>query len=169
MSHFEGDADTKLCTGKGMTCAYSAITKYRQRRQLNDTYAADFRDNCNCLSSCSYIRYLADVSTLKFVYEKGDQRSDALTSLSILFKGTQFMPLKRSEKYDLVYMYSTFGGLLSLFLGISLLSLLELVFYCTIPIIYKILNRTEKKLPAPESFLKAQSKWRFIEILPPLD
>lgn len=152
-----------------MTCAYNAIQNYRKRRQLNDTYAADFRDDCNCLSSCSYIRYLADVSTLKFVYEKGNQRSDTLTSLSILFKGTQFMPLTRSEQFDLVYMYSTFGGLLSLFLGISMLSLLELVFYCTIPIIYKVFNRKKKKSPTPESFLKAQSKWRFIEILPPLD
>lgn len=152
-----------------MTCAYKAIKKYRQRRQNNDTFASYFRDGCNCLSSCSYIRYLADVSTLKFVYEKGNQRSDALTSVSILFKSTQFMPLKRTEKYDLVYMYSTFGGLLSLFLGISLLSLLELVFHFTIPIFYKIFEPKKKKLPAPETFLKAQTKWRCIAILPPLD
>lgn len=161
----QGDSETKVCTGSEFTCFYHAQKKYRQMH--HDSFASDFRDNCDCLPSCSFIKYLAEANHLKYIHEKGNLRSEAITTILISFKSIGFVPLRRSEKYDTLYMISAYGGLLGLFLGISLLSLLEIIFYCTIPIVYRLFRR--KKPFQPKSFLAMQKKWKCVQILPPLN
>lgn len=52
--------------------------------------------------------------------------------LTIFFKETQFITSKRSELYGLTDFLANCGGLLGLFMGISILSIVELVYFCTI-------------------------------------
>lgn len=164
------DSETRVCSGPDFSCFYYAQKKYRQMHHINDSYASNFRDNCDCLPSCSFIKYLAEANHLKYIHEKGNLQSEALTTIVISFKGIGFLPLRRSEKYDTLFMISTYGGLLGLFLGISMLSFLEIIFYCTIPIIYKLFGREKKKKQfQPKSLLAMQKKWKCVEILPPLD
>lgn len=54
------------------------------------------------------------------------------TRLSIFFKERQFLTLKRSELYGYTDFFAKCGGLLGLFMGISLLSIVELIYYCTL-------------------------------------
>lgn len=47
----------------------------------------------------------------------------------------------RSERYGLVDFISNCGGLLGLFMGVSILSFIEILFYCTIRLICNYMRR----------------------------
>lgn len=51
---------------------------------------------------------------------------------SIYFKEAQFITSKRSELYGPTDFLANCGGLLGLFMGVSLLSLVEIVYYLTV-------------------------------------
>lgn len=52
-----------------------------------------------------------------------------MTQLSIFFKENQFISSKRSELTGMTDFVAACGGLLGLFMGISLLSIVEFVYY----------------------------------------
>lgn len=70
------------------------------------------------------------------------------TFLTISFKDNEFLTLKREEVYTLTGFISTCGGLLSLFMGISLLSIAEIIFHCTIGFCAKLSARKPQKFAA---------------------
>lgn len=52
--------------------------------------------------------------------------------LSIFFKEHQFITSKRSELYGLTDFMANCGGLLGLFMGVSVLSIVEVIYYFTL-------------------------------------
>lgn len=52
--------------------------------------------------------------------------------LSIFFKENQFITSKRSELYGQTDFLANCGGLLGLFMGVSLLSIVEIIYFCTL-------------------------------------
>ena len=52
-----------------------------------------------------------------------------MSKIKIYFKKNQFVALKRSELYGLTDFLSNCGGLLGLFMGFSILSIIELLYY----------------------------------------
>lgn len=52
--------------------------------------------------------------------------------LSIFFKEHQFITSKRSELYGLTDFLANCGGLLGLFMGVSCLSIVEIIYYFTL-------------------------------------
>lgn len=52
--------------------------------------------------------------------------------LSIYFKEHQFITSKRSELYGQTDFLANCGGLLGLFMGVSVLSIIEVIYYCTL-------------------------------------
>lgn len=52
--------------------------------------------------------------------------------LSIFFKEHEFITSKRSELYGRTDFLANCGGLLGLFMGVSLLSIVELIYYATL-------------------------------------
>lgn len=52
--------------------------------------------------------------------------------LSIFFKENQFITSKRSELYGPTDFLANCGGLLGLFMGVSLLSIVEIIYFCTL-------------------------------------
>lgn len=54
------------------------------------------------------------------------------THLKIFFKEQQFMTLHRSESYTSTNFIADCGGLLGLFLGVSLLSIIEIIYHFTL-------------------------------------
>lgn len=52
--------------------------------------------------------------------------------LIVFFKDAQFIPVKRSELFGLTDFLANCGGLLGLFMGVSILSLVEIFYYCFI-------------------------------------
>lgn len=61
-----------------------------------------------------------------------------LSKLSILFKHDSFISLKRSETNTMSNFLASFGGLLGLFMGFSVLSMVEMVYFFTLRLFYKI-------------------------------
>lgn len=77
--------------------------------------------------------------------------------LSIFFKEHQFITSKRSELYGQTDFLANCGGLLGLFMGVSVLSIIEVVYYCTLRLGCTLRIRKTKKQRrnaiAPESSL----------------
>lgn len=57
-----------------------------------------------------------------------------VAKLSIFFKFDQFLTSQRNELYGPTDFLANFGGLLGLFTGFSLLSLVEIIYFLTIRI-----------------------------------
>lgn len=55
-----------------------------------------------------------------------------MSSLSIYFKENQFISSKRSELYGTTDFLANVGGLFGLFMGISVISFTEIIYFCTI-------------------------------------
>lgn len=55
--------------------------------------------------------------------------------LSIVFKDNQFIPRKRIELYSNIEMLALLGGLLALFLGASIMSILEIIYFCILKLL----------------------------------
>lgn len=67
-----------------------------------------------------------------------------MSRLSIFFKETQFITSKRSELYGLTDFLANCGGLLGLFMGISILSFVELFYFCSLRLICNLGMRKKK-------------------------
>lgn len=65
--------------------------------------------------------------------------------LSIFFKENQFITSKRSELYGLTDFLANCGGLLGLFMGFSLLSIVEILYYCTLRLFCNLRTRKNRK------------------------
>jgi Amiloride-sensitive sodium channel len=58
--------------------------------------------------------------------------SSQLARFTLFFKEGQFITSKRSELYGRTDFLANCGGLLGLFMGVSLISILEILYFCTI-------------------------------------
>ncbi|XP_049547443.1 pickpocket protein 28-like [Anopheles darlingi] len=99
----------------------------------------DFRARCNCLPACTSIQYDAEISqadldwkSVLAKHKEFDEPGVQFSRLIIYFKGAQFTNSKRSEIYTFADFLANCGGLLGLFMGVSLLSVGELFYYCLI-------------------------------------
>jgi Amiloride-sensitive sodium channel len=72
------------------------------------------------------------------------------THITIYFRESEIFSSQRSEVYGSTDFLASCGGLLGLCLGISVLSLLEIVYYCTIHLLF---NRTKFTDSVPQQFL----------------
>lgn len=52
-----------------------------------------------------------------------------IASLKVFFKNNEFVPLKRFQLYGTVDFLANVGGLLGLFVGVSVLSIVEIFYY----------------------------------------
>lgn len=77
-----------------------------------------------------------------------------MSTMNIYFKYSQFTPSERSELYSLYSLIANFGGLIGVFTGFSMLSIVELVYYCTLRLLCDIRkynkNEEEKRIHASE-------------------
>lgn len=140
----------------------------------------DFRAKCDCLPACVSVQYDAEISQADFNWKDlfhaykspleefpgwvfgGNLDVDEyvlkeffnsrvqLARLTIYFKEAQFITSKRSELYGVTDFLANCGGLLGLFMGVSLLSLAEIVYFCSIrPFTILRSYRTKQVQPKP--------------------
>lgn len=69
--------------------------------------------------------------------------------LSIMFKDSHFTATKRYELYNYTELLALFGGLLALFFGASILSILEIVYNVVVKLIF---TRRTSHHPLSHSF-----------------
>ncbi|EDW26343.1 GL26473 [Drosophila persimilis] len=116
---------------------------------------------CNCLPSCTSIAYEAEISQADFDYKtvinrdtpEGKETQTKLEGMkmsrvSLFFKEAQFLTSRRSELYGTTDFLANCGGLLGLFMGVSMLSIVELVYFCTVRLIsnLRMRRKTRKEL-----------------------
>ncbi|XP_063706287.1 pickpocket protein 28-like [Culicoides brevitarsis] len=106
---------------------------------------------CNCMAACKTIMYEADIRAIKLVenysnafsIEKvdkngSDPETDAnvdetqFSKLVVQFKEAEFVAMKRTELYGFTDFIANCGGILGLFMGVSILSFVELIYFICI-------------------------------------
>jgi Amiloride-sensitive sodium channel len=93
---------------------------------------------CNCLPACTSITLESEVYTAElnmsssFGGHEFDLDKFSYSQISFYFKENSFLTSQRVEYYGPIDFLATCGGLLGLFLGVSVISLLELIYFCTI-------------------------------------
>ncbi|XP_075163784.1 pickpocket 26 [Haematobia irritans] len=154
---------TPVCGAKNVICFNSAEDELALREfdQGIATSGENVRGvtTCNCLPSCTSIAYEAEISqadydyaaSLKGLTKQTDPVADdnsldtKKTRLSIFFKEAQFLTSKRSELYGTTDFLANCGGLLGLFMGVSTLSIVEIVYFCTVRLITNLKMRYRKR------------------------
>lgn len=125
-----------VCTLHDAPCYQSAVSHISKR-------AARFRsDSCNCLQTCNYIEYQTQVSQAGWNWQNGEffnymerrPMTDSVhqSKMVIYFREADFIPLVRKERTSVSELIANCGGLMGLFMGASLVSMVELVYYCTL-------------------------------------
>lgn len=96
----------------------------------------------NCLPACRSISYDAEISMARLdrynhqrAMAQGNaklQRKRRYTRVFISFKDEQFFSSRRAEVYTTIDFIANCGGILGLFMGISILSIVEIVYFSTL-------------------------------------
>ncbi|XP_017463143.1 PREDICTED: pickpocket protein 28-like [Rhagoletis zephyria] len=98
---------------------------------------------CNCLPACTSLVYNTEISQGNFDLDEmlkaaGDTSffedfpGSQMSRLSIYFKEHQFITSKRSELYGRTDFLANCGGIFGLFMGFSILSLVELFYHLSL-------------------------------------
>ncbi|KAJ3647270.1 hypothetical protein Zmor_024795 [Zophobas morio] len=98
---------------------------------------------CDCQPACSNLKFSIETSQDNY-YEKEflkslkyadtGNNSTAWSLLHIYFKEEQVTTMERNELYGISDLISSFGGVLGLFTGFSLLSTFEILYFCSLSI-----------------------------------
>lgn len=144
----QGDNDAAVCVVKD---------KYCYENLANNMFAENHPrfKLCDCLPDCNSIDYDFEfVSDRKLGHHDFDSYFDrkledhgmdhngtsdgpvvVSSKIVINFGSDEYFAYKRFESYGTVEMVSNVGGLLGLFLGISIFSLIEIVYFFTIRLV----------------------------------
>ncbi|XP_055303176.1 pickpocket protein 28-like [Sitodiplosis mosellana] len=136
---------TKVCTIVDNKCYINAADEFSKNLLVK---------NCDCLPDCTAITYDVEISQAQKYYSASDialknalnESSQQVTSsLFVVFKEHHFISINRTESYTMSDFIASCGGLFGLFMGISLLSVIELIYYFTLRLCCKL--RQQKPLP----------------------
>lgn len=74
--------------------------------------------------------------------------------MKVFFASNQFLSSKRSELYGIADLIANIGGLFGLFMGVSILSLVEIIYFSTIRLFtnLKMRHETRKKYKLATKF-----------------
>lgn len=96
---------------------------------------------CDCLPDCNYIEYYYEIINERMDYEYFSEYKKRGT-VSVYFSDVEFLAYKRSMSFGIVSLLSNVGGLLGLFLGVSVLSIVETFYLLTL----RLLNNGRENL-----------------------
>ncbi|GLV39865.1 pickpocket 26 [Carabus blaptoides fortunei] len=160
--YFPMDSKTKIC-GFGDVKCFSVIKNLIVLYERKDTIYDQQKDSeqyrifeqCDCLPSCAALEYSAETSQNDLYWAQSRLNTDTeyvnssdkwleVTQLDIFYKDTHFLSRHRSELFSQTDFLADCGGLLGLFMGISLSSLMEIVYYFTIRIWCRLKKKETK-------------------------
>jgi acid-sensing ion channel, other len=123
-NQFLGDKLAKVCEHTQEECISNVFFS------LSNEESQTFK-SCNCLPACNSIEFDFEVIEDKMVQEHADDGNLTASAL-IYFGDVEYFAYKRYANYGAVTFLSNIGGLLGLFLGISMLSLIETIYFFTL-------------------------------------
>ncbi|KAL5280829.1 hypothetical protein ACFFRR_004689 [Megaselia abdita] len=126
---------TPICGPGDYLCAKDADSGFFKKYLLK----------CNCLPSCTNIEY-----DTKRSYNVVEEDGNISTStLRVFFKKSHYFAMKRSELFGPTDLLANIGGLLGLFMGVSLLSIIEFIYFFTVHLMSSNKNsETSPKKPS---------------------
>ncbi|XP_052890344.1 pickpocket protein 28-like [Anopheles moucheti] len=136
LDHMPRSHAMNLCNSTTNYRPYDVLDKIvsGQLREENIPRSQFFRRLCNCLPACVDFRYRAEPSSYTVAVEPWSMELNSTESLNsqlvVEFAEDHFYPLVRSVRYSVLDFVGDFGGLIALFLGISIVSLVEVFFFC---------------------------------------
>ncbi|KAL0829892.1 hypothetical protein ABMA28_003370 [Loxostege sticticalis] len=103
----------------------------------------------SCHPSCNDVIYDSQVYYSDLIKEPGDPepvwgqpKKGELTQINVHFYEDMFLGQHRHAQYDDYYFAGAIGGLLSLFLGFSIISVAELVYFIVLRPVHRVLKET---------------------------
>ncbi|XP_026725648.1 pickpocket protein 28-like isoform X2 [Trichoplusia ni] len=111
---------------------------------------------CQCLPACTSIEYEAETSqadydwaaifrAYRLVNVSEELKDLTYSRVMVFFKEAQFITSRRSELYGQTDFLANCGGLLGLFMGFSILSVAEIVYFLTLRLCCLLWRRRNKK------------------------
>lgn len=123
------------------------IAKFGLKQKLNIKKIKD-QDTCNCLPSCTDITYKTEVF---YKPEKFNRANRVDNYMEIKLKQFAIVLTKRTEIYSFNDLIATIGGILGVFLGFSIISLAEIVFFSLIsPFFFRNKSKKWKQTSIPK-------------------
>lgn len=119
--HNSGGNNDTICHHEDIDCVENALKKIN----------INLEDLCGCRPECNKIDYKFEIIEEKLTPAYKNYFFTDL-SASIQFIDDEFIAYKRFESFGGVSLLSKIGGMLGLFLGISLLSIVEVVYFVTL-------------------------------------
>ncbi|KAJ3646063.1 hypothetical protein Zmor_023709 [Zophobas morio] len=138
---------TKICGKESSTCVKVAETIL----QLGEEYSKFYQpksdnefETCDCLPICTDLSYDVQTSQTNWDWKESfamvpgmehfNKEKVHLSSLTVYFRFNHFITSERQELYGPTDFVANFGGLLGLFTGFSILSLMEIIYFLTLRI-----------------------------------
>ncbi|KAL0131219.1 hypothetical protein PUN28_002644 [Cardiocondyla obscurior] len=113
--------------------------------------------SCNCWPGCFEINYRIELSQNKLTpnfqinkqYMKKDMIyfTENMAVVHLFFVDSQFTKYVKNELFGFIELLSSTGGLLSLFMGFSFLSFMEILYFSTMRLWCRLYNRRELRRP----------------------
>lgn len=128
------DNTTKICNQHDIQCIVDAIDEF----SINERFKTNFP--CDCKPSCNFIKYDMDISSAVFDFKRVFEAYDAsidedfpqslMSRLSVYFKDDHFKLRTLTDvKQSWSEIAAQVGGIAALFLGASLISATELIYW----------------------------------------
>ncbi|CAL1673516.1 unnamed protein product [Lasius platythorax] len=151
-------AKTPICGKSDEQCA-----KIARRAMETKLYDEDMTNqinitkipSCNCWPACFEINYRIELSQNKlsgsfnvdkrYVKKNMDYFIENAAVVHLFFVDSQFTKYVKNELYGFTEFLSSTGGLLGLFLGFSFLSFMEIMYFATMRLWYRLHNRRESQ------------------------
>ncbi|KAG5867983.1 hypothetical protein JTB14_023134 [Gonioctena quinquepunctata] len=139
--------DTEICSGDKINCIYESEHKMllsgidTKLHILREGKASTATDECDCMPICTSMYYQIENSQSPWDWRRQFNSTNQRKHMSyfqIFFKRNQFVTMDRNELFGATDFLANFGGLLGLFVGFSLLSLIEMFYYATLRIMCNI-------------------------------
>ncbi|XP_056634912.1 pickpocket protein 28-like [Diorhabda sublineata] len=130
-----------VCTGSQINCIFESerellLSGIKKKIELLKEGKHQV-DKCDCMPICTSMYYRLETSQSPWDWKAQLEMNDKkkhLSSFQIYFKGNQFVTMERNELFGITDFLANFGGLLGLFVGFSLLSLIEIIYFLTLRI-----------------------------------
>ncbi|CAH1104796.1 unnamed protein product [Psylliodes chrysocephalus] len=132
---------TRICNGVDYHCVYLAemdMLNASMDGHLLKLKGGSKRTECDCLPICSKMNYNIQSSQLAWKWKNkvaNYTKGKHMAMFQIFFKDNQFITSERNELFGPIDFVANLGGLLGLFIGFSLLSLVEIIYYLTLRLV----------------------------------
>ncbi|XP_018572877.1 pickpocket protein 28-like [Anoplophora glabripennis] len=146
------DNETSICSNNKYNCMKKSerrMMKLELSNIMNMTLKKGHDIYCNCMPLCTDLSYDTEQSHTVWDWDeqlrvfqagmpKKMRKYMKMSKLSVFFKLEHFWTTERNELYGPTDFLANFGGLLGLFTGFSLLSLVEIIYFLTLRIFCNI-------------------------------